>query len=78
MKKQSAIGNRQVVEFIAECPACGTPLIRKEGEAAYYCSNEKSCPPQVRGRIEHFIQRKAMNIDSLGEGKLEILFRCQY
>jgi DNA ligase (NAD+) len=61
------------VAFIKNCPACGTELIRNEGEAAYYCTNEKSCPPQVKGRIEHFIQRKALDIDSLGEGKIEIL-----
>ncbi|MCL4167239.1 UNVERIFIED_CONTAM: hypothetical protein GTU68_049816, partial [Idotea baltica] len=61
------------VEFIKNCPACGTELIRNEGEAAFYCTNEKACPPQVKGRIEHFIQRKALDIDSLGEGKIEIL-----
>lgn len=62
------------VQFATECPECGTALIRKEGEAAYYCSNEEECPPQIKGRIEHFIGRRAMNIDSLGEGKVEILF----
>jgi DNA ligase (NAD+) len=61
------------IEFIKNCPACGTELQRNEGEVAFYCSNEKRCPPQVKGRIEHFIQRKALNIDSLGEGKIEIL-----
>ena len=54
------------IEFIKECPACGTPLIRKEGEAAHLCPNEESCPPQVAGRLEHFVSRKAMNIDSVG------------
>ncbi len=53
-------------EYISQCPECGTKLIRKEGEALHYCPNEESCPPQVLGRIEHFIQRKAMNIESLG------------
>lgn len=62
------------VQFITECPECGTTLIRREGEAAYYCPNEAECPPQIKGRIEHFIGRKAMNIDSLGEGKVEILY----
>lgn len=57
-----------------DCPECGTTLIRREGEAAYYCPNEEECPPQIKGRIEHFISRKAMNIDSLGEGKVEILY----
>ena len=64
----------QPVLFIKECPECGTPLIRKEGEAAHYCPNEDSCPPQIKGKLEHFISRKAMNIDSLGEGKIEMLF----
>ena len=54
------------VEFIKTCPECGTPLVRYEGEAAHYCPNDAGCPPQIKGRIEHFISRKAMNIDSLG------------
>ena len=54
------------VEFITHCPECGTPLVRYEGEAAHYCPNDAACPPQLKGRIEHFISRKAMNIDSLG------------
>lgn len=62
------------VEYIKYCPECNTPLIRKEGEANHYCPNEYNCPPQIKGRIEHFISRKAMNIDSLGEGKIELLF----
>ncbi|MCB2219345.1 MAG: NAD-dependent DNA ligase LigA [Bacteroidetes bacterium] len=61
------------VEFISQCPECGTPLIRKEGEAQHYCPNEESCPPQIKGRILHFISRDAMDIDSLGEGKIELL-----
>ena len=52
--------------YISHCPECGTALIRKDGEALHYCPNELACPPQVLGRIEHFIQRKAMNIESLG------------
>lgn len=54
------------VEFIHNCPECGTPLVREEGEAAWFCPNSNHCPPQIKGRIEHFIARKAMNIDSLG------------
>ncbi|WP_370090386.1 NAD-dependent DNA ligase LigA [Ekhidna sp.] len=54
------------VAYISECPECGTPLIRKEGEASHYCPNKDTCPPQVLGRIEHFISRNAMNIESLG------------
>ena len=60
--------------YITHCPACGTELIRKEGEAQHYCPNEKGCPPQIKGRLEHFIHRKAMNLESLGEGKIELLF----
>ena len=66
--------NAQPVRFIENCPECGTPLTRKEGEAAFYCPNEDFCPPQIKGKLEHFISRKAMNIDSLGEGKIEMLF----
>ncbi len=62
------------VVFITHCPECGTPLVRKEGEAAHYCPNEDGCPPQIKGKLEHFISRKAMNIESLGEGKIEILY----
>ena len=54
------------VQFVKRCPECGTPLVRYEGEAAWYCPNDTGCPPQIKGRIEHFIARKAMNIDSLG------------
>lgn len=54
------------VDFITHCPECGAPLVRYEGEAAYYCTNATSCPPQIKGRIEHFISHDAMNIDSLG------------
>jgi DNA ligase (NAD+) len=61
-------------KFIKNCPECNTPLIRQEGEAAHYCTNENGCPPQIKGKLEHFISRKAMNIDSLGEGKIEMLF----
>lgn len=64
----------QILNYIENCPECGTPLTRNEGEANHYCPNELNCPPQIKGRIEHFISRKAMNIDSLGEGKVEMLF----
>lgn len=56
----------QPIEFIKTCPECGAPLVRYEGEAAHYCPNDTGCPPQIKGKIEHFISRKAMNIDSLG------------
>lgn len=62
------------VNYITHCPECHTGLIRKEGEANHYCPNEKGCPPQIKGKIEHFIQRKAMDIDSLGEQTIKQLF----
>jgi DNA ligase (NAD+) len=65
--------NAKSVEFISECPECGTALVRKKGEAAHYCPNENHCPPQIKGRIAHFVSRKAMNIDSLGEGIISLL-----
>lgn len=64
--KSQRTADMQPVRFITRCPECGTPLIRIEGEAAHYCPNDSTCPPQIKGRIEHFISRKAMNIDSLG------------
>lgn len=60
--------------FISQCPDCQTQLVRNEGEAAWYCPNEDGCPPQLKGKIEHFIQRKAMNIDGLGSETIELLF----
>ena len=65
----------QPVKFIDCCPECGTPLVRYEGEAAHYCPNDAGCPPQIKGRIEHFIARKAMNIDSLGPETIDDYFR---
>ncbi|MCM1531032.1 MAG: NAD-dependent DNA ligase LigA [Bacteroides sp.] len=66
--------NTEPFTFISACPECGTPLVRKEGEAGHYCPNEEGCPPQIKGKLEHFISRKAMDIESLGEGKTEILY----
>ena len=65
----------QLVEFAKVCPECGTPLVRYEGEAAHYCPNDTSCAPQIKGRIEHFISRKAMNIDSLGPETVDEYYR---
>ena len=62
------------VRFIRACPECGTPLKRIEGEAAWFCPNEKGCPPQIKGRIEHFISRKAMNIEGLGSETIGIFY----
>ena len=59
------------VQFITRCPECGTPLMRNEDEAAHYCPNDKACPPQIKGKIEHFITRKAMNIDGMGPETVE-------
>jgi DNA ligase (NAD+) len=66
--------NANEVRFITHCPECGAPLERQENEAAFYCPNDTGCPPQIKGKLEHFISRKAMNIDSLGEGKIELLY----
>lgn len=60
--------------FLSHCPECNTLLVQTEGEVGVYCPNDAHCPPQIKGRIEHFISRKAMNIDSLGEGKIELLY----
>ena len=65
----------QPIQFITHCPECGTSLVRYEGEAAYYCPNDAGCPPQIKGRIEHFIARKAMNIDSIGPETVDDYFR---
>lgn len=62
------------IHYPETCPACGAALTQPEGEVARYCPNEKGCPPQIKGKLEHFIQRKAMNLDSLGEGKIELLY----
>lgn len=63
------------IEFITRCPECGSELVRYEGEAAHYCPNDAGCPPQIKGRIEHFISRRAMNIDSLGPETIDEYFR---
>jgi DNA ligase (NAD+) len=62
------------IVYVGKCPECGSKLVREEGEAAFYCPNITGCPPQIRGRVEHFIQRKAMDIDSLGEKTIEQLY----
>ena len=65
----------QPVKFITHCPECGAELVRYEGEAAHYCPNDTACPPQIKGRIEHFIARRAMNIDSLGPETVDEYYR---
>ncbi|GAB3539041.1 NAD-dependent DNA ligase LigA [Pontibacter brevis] len=65
----------QPIVYPTECPACATPLVRTEGEAHFYCPNEEGCPPQIKAKLEHFISRKAMNIDGLGPETIEQLYR---
>lgn len=67
--------NAKKIEFITSCPECGSALARKEGEAIFYCPNNQHCPPQLQGRIEHFIDRRAMNIESLGQEKTALLIQ---
>ena len=66
------------VEFISRCPECNSELVRKEGEAQHYCLNSDLCPPQIKGKIEHFISRKAMNIDGIGGGNNRFTFQKQF
>ncbi len=66
--------NSQPVKYLRNCPECGTQLVRNENEAVHFCPNEKNCPPQIKGRIQHFIQRNAMDINSLGEQTIRLLY----
>lgn len=63
------------IQFIDKCPECGTTLIREEGESAWYCPNEDECPPLIKGKIEHFISRKAMNVEGLGSETIDLLYK---
>ncbi len=72
-KRPKDLPKHKYIEF---CPECGTPLKREEGEAQHYCPNEEGCPPQIKGRIDHFISRKAMNIDGIGQETVEDLFEA--
>jgi DNA ligase (NAD+) len=63
------------VQFVTRCPECGAPLIRYEGEAAHYCTNDTTCPPQIKGKIEHFISRKAMNIEGIGPETVDLFYQ---
>lgn len=75
MDERSGSQNEETkVHFITCCPECGTPLVRYPGEAAHYCPNDAHCPPQIKGRIEHFISRDAMNIDTLGPETVDDYF----
>ncbi len=66
--------NSEPVKYISHCPECGSALVRRDDEANHYCVNENHCPPQIKGKIEHFVSRKAMNIDSLGAETIEQLY----
>jgi DNA ligase (NAD+) len=68
------VGN-QPIAYITHCPECGTELVRKEGEANHYCPNDEGCPPQIVGKMQHFVGRKAMNIDGLGDETIETMFQ---
>ena len=68
-------GDGRPIEFIRTCPECGAPLITHDGEAAWYCTNTVTCPPQIKGRIEHFISHDAMNIDSIGPETVDALYQ---
>jgi DNA ligase (NAD+) len=74
VNEEKRTDSNQKIEFIESCPECQTKLIRREGEAQHYCPNENFCPPQVKGRIEHFISRKALNIDGLGVETIDLLY----
>jgi DNA ligase (NAD+) len=63
------------IEYVTHCPACGTLLERKEGEAAFYCPNDEGCPPQIVSKMQHFVGRKAMNIDGLGDETIETMYQ---
>ncbi len=67
--------NKPKIKFITHCPECNTPLVRIEGEAAFYCTNEEGCPPQIKGKLEHFMHRKAMNIEGLGSETIDLLYQ---
>lgn len=63
------------IRFVENCPECGSILVREEGEAAWYCPNEDECPPLIKGRVEHFISRKAMDVDGLGSETIDLMYR---
>lgn len=74
INEEKRLPDAQAVTFISICPECGTPLQRNGGEAAHFCPNEDHCPPQVIGRLEHFVSRKAMNIDSIGAETAQLFY----
>ncbi|MEM9833834.1 MAG: NAD-dependent DNA ligase LigA [Bacteroidota bacterium] len=72
--KSKRPSDSQPIQYITHCPECNTPLVRQEGEAVHFCPNQSGCPPQIKGRIEHFIQRNAMNIDSMGKETVSLFY----
>ena len=74
-RDSSDSSNSRISSFPSNCPECGAELVRVEGESAWRCPNEAGCPPQIKGKIEHFVSRKAMNIDGLGEETIDLLYR---
>ncbi len=76
VKTDERKANATTVTFITHCPECGTALVRNEGEAQHYCPNAYGCPPQITGRIQHYISRKAMDIEGLGSETVELMFRA--
>lgn len=74
VERQNTQSISQPIQFIENCPICGAKLIKEEGEAAHYCPNYNHCPPQILGRFQHFVSKKAMNIDSLGAERIKIFF----
>lgn len=76
VEHQARNGQGEKIIFISNCPECGAGLIRLDGEAAHYCPNDYACPPQIKGKIEHFVSRKAMNIDGLGTETINLLYNA--
>ena len=72
---EKRLPDAESIQYISKCPECETPLIRNEGEAVHYCPNDKGCPPQIIGRIQHFISRKAMNIEGIGAETVETFYQ---
>lgn len=75
VNKDKRVPETKQINYPTTCPVCGTPLIRKEGEAVHYCPNELGCPPQIVGKIQHFIGRKAMDIEGMGNETVEVLYK---
>ncbi|MCT4614874.1 MAG: NAD-dependent DNA ligase LigA [Marinifilaceae bacterium] len=75
VNKEKRADEAKPIQFISNCPECGSELVRSEGEANHYCMNQVNCPPQIKAKIEHFISRKALNIDGLGGETIDLLFQ---